>query len=285
MGAGTDETLTLIGRLPTHGTVGRLTLLLLVLYGEPIWQLKLPVIMAAATGLAFQNVLRARSFWLMLAILQTVTILPKAYTVDNHKLLMCYWTWVLALSVNARHTLVFNARMLLGLCFALAVVWKLYRGEFLDGSFLHFTLLTDHRFALFAKLVLGCPDAILDENRRLVGQVVAGALPAAQLRDVPHSEVVALALSYWTLLSEAAIAIMFVAGSVSTRISYMRNALLLQFVILTYSVASVIGFGWLVTIMGLAQTTDTERKSTVCYVLAFVLQQLFLVPWDALLGI
>ncbi len=59
----------------------------------------------------------------------------------------------------------------------------------------------------------------------------------------------------------------------------MRDAWLLIFLFFTYLVAPVIGFGWVLAIMGIAQTGIQHTRLRALYVFAFLYLQVYRVPW------
>jgi len=64
-------------------------------------------------------------------------------------------------------------------------------------------------------------------------------------------------------------------------ISRLRNPALLLFALVTYPVATVRGFGWLLMTMGIAQCDPARRTTRIVYVAVFCLVEIFRsVPWD-----
>jgi len=274
----------LLARSDQGEVAAKLTLLLMVLYGLTVWQLEIPTIVLAAMGLAFPGLIRRRLFWGVLTILQAVVVLPLCYTVDNHKLLLFYWTVALAVSLGSEEVLALNARLLIGLCFGLAAFWKLYTGEYVNGAFLHYTLLVDGRFSYFANVVAGVPVGTASENSQLVAAVANGLLDKAVLSDAPNIRPVAMALSYWTIAIECLVSVSFMLAERVAILGQVRNAALLLFVASTYSVATVIGFAWLLLIMGFAQTKSDRPNQKLLYLGVFLLMQMFRMPWSDLLS-
>ena len=63
-----------------------------------------------------------------------------------------------------------------------------------------------------------------------------------------------------------------------------RHVLLLAFCLVTYAFAPVAGFGWLLLVMGAAQTDAGERWLRRAYVVAFLVVLFYSeVPWAGLL--
>ena len=69
------------------------------------------------------------------------------------------------------------------------------------------------------------------------------------------------------------------------RLDPTRHGLLLAFCLVTYAFAPVAGFGWLLLVMGLAQSAGNRRAPPALYVTAFLAVLFFSeVAWASLLG-
>jgi hypothetical protein len=58
--------------------------------------------------------------------------------------------------------------------------------------------------------------------------------------------------------------------------------MLLLFVFSTYLVAPVIGFGWLMIILGVAQLDPAATRMRLVYLLSIVVLQAYKYPWSSL---
>lgn len=68
------------------------------------------------------------------------------------------------------------------------------------------------------------------------------------------------------------------------RVPIFRHVMLLAFCLVTYAFAPVAGFGWLLLVMGAAQTEPHERWLQRLYVVAFLVVLFYAeVPWAGLL--
>ena len=95
---------------------------------------------------------------------------------------------------------------------------------------------------------------------------------------------VADAMTYWTAAIELALAAAFLWWK-GGALSRARHALLIVFCATTYAVATVDGFGWLLTSMGVAQCDPRLVKTRALYVASFALILVYReVPWAALLA-
>ena len=80
---------------------------------------------------------------------------------------------------------------------------------------------------------------------------------------------VADVLTWWTLAIEGAVALAFL-GPGRSWLGRHRDHLLITFTATTYLAAPVLGFGWLLLVLGLAQCRSTVGHLRVLYVAAFV---------------
>lgn len=263
-----------------------MSVLLLLLYGGDKWYAVIPLTILCIVALFYPQLRRRDLFWLASATcVGTATVLGW-HQADNHKYLLAYWCLALACALNSSdsaRTLRSSARLLIGLAFLFAVIWKLISPDYLSGAFFHYTLLTDARFS-DALTLFGVDGELLHANRQVLGELVgyAGTASAVGLNDLPQVRQVAAMLTWWTILIEAAVALAFLWPGEEGAARW-RNGALLLFVATTYTVAHVIGFGWVLLAMGLAQIRPEQRATHALYVLTFVLLQVYLAPWEVLL--
>ena len=85
--------------------------------------------------------------WLGLASLTGIRVIADWPLSDNHAYLLSYWCLacgLAGLSDNPQRYLARNARWLIGLAFAWALLWKLLlSGDYSNGVFFRVTMLTD----------------------------------------------------------------------------------------------------------------------------------------------
>lgn len=247
---------------PVYLLVLRLTTILLLLHGLDHWTwTMLPEKLLAMAMLLRSSLLRQRWVWLAMGLFLIINNLWHWSRLVNHEYLYTYWVLVCAIAVWSRtpkQVLSWNARWLIGLCFLFATLWKLLGGEYLDGSFLHLTFLLDSRLAMGAVLFGGLDLATLAENRQIFAtmQTSAAVLDPQQLATTPRMAVASTILSYWTILIEGLVAASFLL-TVPRWLYRNRDWILIAFVVTTYAVIPVLGFGALLMVMGLIQTKNT----------------------------
>jgi hypothetical protein len=265
----------------------RLTLLGLLLRPVGGWALRPLILLIAAAGLAIPPLLQRSSLWLALAALTGLRVALDWPLADNHAYLLAYWCLAIGLALGARDAgpeLAPSSRVLIGLVFALAVLWKgLLSPDYLDGRFFRLTLILDPRFESFTRLAGGLGVEQLDALRGFLRVHADLDPPALPPPPQPGRFVaVAQAVTLWTLAIEAAIAVAFLwprAGAVRRA----RDALLLCFCATTYTIAGIESFGWLLLAMGAAQCERQRAATLGGYALVFALLLLSReLPWSRL---
>ena len=265
----------------------RLTLLLLILHGSSTWTLDMPQRALCGLMLLSRGLLLDRWLWVILAALTMwINALHWAW-IDNHKYLISYWCLACAFAVGSAsrdRVLAVNGRWLVGLAFFFAVVWKLLGGEYLNGSFLHFTVLTDARLEVAGAFVGGLGPEVLPQNRLLMSLVTIfpDQTTGVVLQTSPRLELISWLASYWTLFIEGAVGVAFLVHG--WRLSNkLKDALLVLFILTTYVLLPVSGFAFLLCVMGFAQCEVEHTKRRIVYLVLFILVQFIKLPWADLI--
>jgi hypothetical protein len=253
----------------------RLTLLGLVLRPPAGAWIRAATLALAAVGLLWPRALRHPALWLALAVPLGARVVSGWPLGDNHAYLFVYWCAAAAIALRAaesRAALAWNARVLVGLVFAFATLWKVgLSDDFADGRFFRAVLVTDERFEPLARVAGGVNGDDLAALRAFVRAPVSGELPP--LADPPREPTrlrrVAILATYWTLAIEGALALAFLwPGPALAR---LRDPLLLLFCATTFAFAPVEGFGWLLLAMGAAQSDPRRPRVRLAYVAVFAL--------------
>lgn len=244
--------------------------------------LLLPLAVVCVVVLPRPAVLRSPWLWAALFVAVGARQLGTWHTLDDHVVATTYWCGAVALGLGARDpgaTLALSARLLVGTLFAFAAGWKLFSGQFLDGTFFRYTLLFDERFEVVARVVGGMTDGMRAANVAAVTDLLAGGSgPAAGpvvLQEGPAVPELALVFTWWGVAVEAAVAAAFLLP-LRGRWRAARHGSLVAFVATTYAVVPVGGFGAFLLVLGAAQAT-TER-ARVAYVAGIGV----LIAWAAL---
>jgi hypothetical protein len=264
-----------------------LTLLVLLTHAPEVWYLQTPLVVLITLALMFEPWRQAPQLWFLISLCLGTTLYLNWESCDNHKYVITYWCLTLCAAFTAAPTrqtdvIQHSSRWLIGLCMLWATLWKIATPEYRDGTFFTYELLSDERFAHFTALFGGTSLATLAENRELRDLIVHGytrgmEISSVQLSSSPGVAALAWCLTWWTVAIEGALAVLFLWRD-HPRIATLRNGLLLFFAVTTYAVATVRGFGWMLMLLGMAQTTEEQRRWRMAYFSAFLLIQLYTLP-------
>jgi hypothetical protein len=247
------------------------------------------VIALAGLIILVPKVMHAPATWFALAGLLAARIVWDWPIPDNHLYLLVYWCLAVALalgSTDCQRALSVSSRLLIGLVFLLAVVWKAgLSPDFVDGRFFRVTLLTDRRFEDSVLLLTGLTEKQLEINRDYLSTPKAPAAvpdrPKLQ-EPLPFRRLVAF-LTWGTLISEGLVAASWLLSFSGWSLK-VRHPLLLMFCASTYAFAPVAGFGWLLLTMGLVSVPAERRLLRGVYIATWILVLLYAeVPWAQVL--
>ena len=264
----------------------RLTLLIFILHGSSDVGLEVLLMILCGTMLVFPALLQSRVLWMSVCGCVWWLNAVDWVWIDNHKFLMSYWCLACALAVQTSkpgEVLKVNAIALIGLTFLFASWWKIATGEYVDGSFMYFSLLTDYRLELLGTLFGGAGAEVFAEAAAVYETLEEYPEAGASVTLPEHSGLrwFAMASSWWTLVIEGAVALIFLLRFSKFRIpAVLPDLLLIVFIATTYVFIPVIGFGYILAVMGLAACPDERRKTRVVYLLLFALLQVGQLPLD-----
>ncbi len=245
-------------------------------YGNAAY-INVVIVILALLMLFSRRLMTTSLFWYSLFILMGVVISQQWYRLDNHKYLIAYWMLSCGLALNTSEpaaVMRWSAQRLIGLAFAFATVQKILGGEYLNGSFFHAAFLTDSRFKTLAAVCGGLSRDALNENTEILQHLKL--FPGEGASGLFNSSIAlgttALIISYWTLIIEGLVAVVFLVGKGKYWI-HLRNISLIVFLVTTYFAAPIYGFAIILTILGFAQTPSDLRFLRFSYFLVFILLQ------------
>jgi len=255
---------------PPVDLVRILTLMMLLLHGPTEWYVRNPLVLLGLAGLVFPAARSSPRLWFPIAAFLLAHAIVGWASVDNHKWLMGWWSLAMGLTTLAPQksqlrVLQTNARLLLGLCFAFATLWKALSFDYLDSTYFRWGLLVDPRFESAALYVGGAKASDLEENRKLYKDVDESYLWEAEpvdsitLSSGPRIDLIALTITWWTILIEGSIALLCLWPG-GRLVAIVRSLIVLVFATTTYVMAPVLGFGWTVILLGFAQCPEQHRK-------------------------
>ena len=261
---------------PREEVVLRMSVLLLLLHGSQSQAFELLFRLTCLPMLFSRSLALNRWLWAALACISIGSTYTHWFGQDNHKFLITYWAIACCLAVWSRDTarvLALNGRLLIALAFTFAVFWKFFGGELMSGKFFELTFLIDGRFETVARLG-GVSREALTHNHDLMR--LLRAFPSSEASGMLESTArlpqIAVAMAWVTVLIEGAVAAAF---WLRFRIANLdiHNWLLMLFCITTYSLAPVLGFGFVLVTMGFAQCGLEQRDARQGYLWTFVIVQ------------
>ncbi|MBL8547400.1 MAG: hypothetical protein JNL81_13120 [Hyphomonadaceae bacterium] len=270
-------------------TLSWLTLLTLAFYGYSDWYFRLPLI-AIAVGLTmWPRFAGSAVCWGLLALLATVAVVLNWHVADNHKIVLCYWVWAMLLAHScasagdAEKLLRANARFLLTLIMFGAIVQKTLSPDYLSGDFFEFMLLSDPRLAALLGF-FGVPATSAAETQFALNALSSSYVTVEggrlQIGVTPTLTMIALAATWWNYGAQIVLDALGVWGRRWTDTLY--HCLMIVFIATTYFIAPVIGFGWLLVLLGLTLAGRGRPMVCAAYLASLVLLTLYDIPWRGL---
>lgn len=263
-----------------------LTALLVLFHGFKAWYFQLPARVLALASFIFQKVLFSPYFWAILAILAGLRIGLFWHDVDNHKFLLFYWLCCMSIVTALRDPdlqetyLLINARFFLVLIMLGAVAQKGFSHSYMDSSFFEFTLLEDSRFSGFIAL-FGIDTGVLAKTREFVTYLenpyVEVAGNSFTIPVPPRLAALAAFVTWYDLLIQLVIGIGFaVCHRTGDLIAHLT---MLLFIVTAYFAAPVIGFAWLLIILGFLLAKDKYPDIALAYILCLAITTIYEIPW------
>jgi hypothetical protein len=267
----------------------RLTALVLLLRPMGPWTLRPLILAAAGLALLSPRVLMSSWTWYGLTALLAARIVADWPLPDNHVYLLMYWCLAISLALGAAtpdRVLMTSARLLIGTAFLMAIIWKgMLSPDYLDGRFFRVTWLTDERFGDAVQLFGQLSQPQLEHNRVALRPMPEGArlVHPPSLEEPSAFRHLVLASTWGIFTLEALVAVAFLCPP-GKRSSMAQHAALLCFCGMTYAIAPVAGFGWLLLTMGLALCRADQQVLRGVYVGTWFLVLLYSeVPWAHLM--
>lgn len=220
-------------------------------------------------GLSVPRLARSSWLWVAVSLLMAVLLGQQWPGSDNHHYLLGIWSIALVLALSQadpRAALAASGRSLVGLAMALATAQKLASADYLDGRMFRSMLLFDPDLRGVAQAIGGLSEIQVSENLR----ALASLTPTAIVEPAILTQL-AWGATWWTLGIEATLALLFLLPP-AFAVARARHAVLLLFGLTTYALTPVVGFGFILLTMGLADTEPEQKGLRLAYlaVLAFV---------------
>ena len=222
------------------------------------------VVVTAGVCLA-ERVYKNGWLWIGVALVMGAWQAAHWYGLDDHLVLVTYWCLGLGLSLltpQPQEAMRIASRWLIAGVFGFAVLWKGVAPQFASGDFFDVAFLVlDERFHFAATALGGIDEATYQaQAQAYAGLRGYGSDAAAMtLAVTPRLHALATLLAWMTFLVEGALALVFLLPAPTPRRRFIRAATVATFCVTTYSLVSVLMFGWVLVAMGYSQLDDTQR--------------------------
>lgn len=268
--------------------IGQLTLVLLILFGPSDWYAETVYRGALVLGVVFPFLVKKWQLWIPLTLITATAHFVDWLPVDNHKWLMLYW--LLAFSIGTivhrfdmqalRDLLRTTAWFMLIFLMFFSVVQKVIGGDYLNGAFFEYTIISEDRFYPIAHFLGGMSNEDFFGNDEQFWPKDGGGnlLPEFKLNTSERITIIALGMSYLLILIELLIpAYLLFRDSLSQNIAHILNGV---FVVGVYLVAPVYSFAFFICLLGIASQQKRSPPFIFMYVLLMMLIFLYdEVPW------
>jgi hypothetical protein len=227
-------------------------------------------------GLVRPILLRQSVFWGVVAVTLFLLHSYHWHFNDNHKWLFMLWAATIAVALTYRDTSAIlatlrrNGLWLLVLVMLFSVVQKTLDPTYLNGSFFAYTMVVDERFLFSSAALGGLSEDTMYDNIEAVQELLRDPLQQTA-RISTNAAIVwfAYVTTAWVWLIELAIGVfLLLRPKVIQQIGHILHLL---FLVVTYVVAPVYGFGLLLTVIGLLLTHQTYPRlfrwylAVLCY--------------------
>lgn len=243
---------------------------------EPFWYLKLGIATLAVAALVARPLMRNPLVWLGLVGVFLWSFTTSWPEQNNHDFLKLYWCLGVGVSLllaDPGKALRVNARVLIGLCFLFATLWKLISPDYLNNAFFNYFLLQDSRFSLLAEHLGGLNAPALVSDRAARAAQTAFGDPSINIVTPMAAQVLWIArlMTWWTVFIECTVAAAFLLPR-RFFLSRWRDVVLFGFVLSTYFVAPILYFAWILLAMGVVQCNrDAFRYAPAVYAALFLI--------------
>lgn len=268
-----------------RGLILKVTVLMVLLHGYSSYTLLGPLTVLAGAMLLFPALIDEVLLWWAILIHLIIENSRLWYSIDNHKYLIMYWVLACLSSfyfADPAGALRLMARRFLALVFVAATLWKLTSGEFLNGAFPNIMFVFDPRLSPLVPAISQLSGGELARFRQEWSSVVQSGATAAVL--VPMNEAYrtfGLLMGWATLLVEGTLGLAYLG---SPRLWYkVQHAALMIFIVGTYFVFPVVGFGFVLTAMGIGACEPHDLIRRRCYISILGIIQFAVAPWRTLL--
>lgn len=255
--------------------------LVLFLFSEWVvgddWRFMTPILILSALGLIIPNLYKNKYLWYILAITLLLKTIGNWWTQDNHLFVNLYWVIAIAFALSFKDStrlLTQNSKVLIGLVFLFATVWKILSPDFSSGAYFHFTFLTDSRFAEESKILGDQSSSDFAENINMIRKVATNEIATGALKSNDSIKFSTKLITWHTIIIEFLLALSFLLPTRFKLTSY-RNLILLLFALTTYLTMPIHSFAWLIIAIGISQTQEKEKLDKSLFILSLPIMLIY----------
>jgi len=248
----------------------KLTLVVLLLHSGVGGPTDIPIKLLVVVGFLWADVVLDWMYWLIALFFLVYGNAPMWDLIDNHYYLITYWVAsIVCILVSGSLDLSWNARALIALTMLAAAFHKLLSPDYMSGEMFQHHLLLDGRFRGAAAVLTGLQLEDLEWNAHAWQAFVQSSSRADELwlRGAEEVGLLGLALTWWGVLIELVIGACFLLPQRKVFMA-IGNVSLLIFIVTTYFIASVVGFGWILAVLGIAQCRPSQTRFRFAYLLS-----------------
>lgn len=256
-----------------------MALIAFAFFGTTAWYFTVCMTSLLATAVLYRKASQSWLFWAVVTSVNGFALIQLWLDEGNHLYLYFYISLAILTALLSRApAAVFriNARLIIGLVFAFATLWKLFTPSFISGEFFRYYLVHDDRLAPIGVVLteLTFDDVFL--NRENLDRLPEGEVTLIVPTGV---KTLAVALTFLTILTEGVVAACFLWFG--RRADKFRDASLIFFLIGAYLVVPVPAFGMGFACLGFGQSK--WRYGKAAFLIIFIAQPLttvryFIVP-------
>ncbi len=239
------------------------------------WYFTVPFTTLAGFALFYPKLRTSWIFWLGIAAIHGFALVQLWYFEGNGLFLFFYTTLTMTLALasgNPVPILRMNARYLISFVFLFAFMWKLLTPDFISGRFMEYYLLTDNRIAPVAIILTSLTQVDIKENQKQLERLPVEAI---QLQSKARVHLLAVLLTYLTLIIEGLVAIAFLLPIKP----WVRDAVFIFFLVSGYATITVPSFGMILACLGFAQSSNPKAQSfykVICLLLPLIKLRFYL---------
>lgn len=223
-------------------------------------------------------------FWASIALTTSYVLVRTWEDTGNHNYIITYWGWVLTCAFISRseaaRIILFNARFFLIFIFLVAVLQKYLSPSYLSGEMFEMKLLRSDGFHYFA-ITFGIDTATIDATKAQIELLRSAAADVEGNAVLIPSNDHVQNLTYWVTWYDFWIQVAIGVALLFRQraIEYAAHIMMLFFIVTAYVWIPITGFGWSLTVMGLALSKDRFPNIHLAYYVCLFALVLYHLPW------